>query len=467
MSLSRRNVLGFAAASVAFGGVSRAFGQDATAPQAYRNQVEGYGELQLDPNGLFDLPKGFSYKVISKAGQPMDDGLLTPDRMDGMGCFPAGRGRVALIRNHEVGALDLTRSAFGKDGALAAKLDPAKVFDKANGFPMGGGTSRLIWDVREQRLVAHHLSLAGTAVNCAGGVTPRNTWLTCEETTIKAGKPGALDHGWAFEVPAKGVGLADPAPIKAMGRFRREATATDPRTGIVYQTEDLADGLLYRYLPNDPDKLLAGGRLQALGLKGPALDLRNWKDVAWRQGEWLETVWIDVDEPESPNDDLRVRGAAKGAAKFARGEGLFWGKGEVFITCTSGGPTNLSQVLRYVPSRHEGKPGEKDEPGRLQLFFEPTHPEFMSMADNIAISPWGHLFCCEDKQLGQNQLKAITPDGKIYTVGRNAMKPPATAPVNTELAGVCFSPDGSTLFLNLYYPGSTLAITGPWKSLRA
>ena len=33
-----------------------------------------------------------------------------------------------------------------------------------------------------------------------------------------------------------------------------------------------------------------------------------------------------------------------------------------------------------------------------------------------------------------------------------------------ELAGVCFSPDGTTLFVNIYDPGITLAITGPWPT---
>jgi secreted PhoX family phosphatase len=33
----------------------------------------------------------------------------------------------------------------------------------------------------------------------------------------------------------------------------------------------------------------------------------------------------------------------------------------------------------------------------------------------------------------------------------------------SELAGAVFSPDGSTLFLNIYDPGLTVAITGPWR----
>ena len=38
---------------------------------------------------------------------------------------------------------------------------------------------------------------------------------------------------------------------------------------------------------------------------------------------------------------------------------------------------------------------------------------------------------------------------------------------NTEFAGVCWAPDGRTMFVNLYSPGMTLAVTGPWERFRA
>ena len=34
---------------------------------------------------------------------------------------------------------------------------------------------------------------------------------------------------------------------------------------------------------------------------------------------------------------------------------------------------------------------------------------------------------------------------------------------DSELAGACFSPDGTTLFVNIQRPGMTVAITGPWN----
>ncbi len=62
-----------------------------------------------------------------------------------------------------------------------------------------------------------------------------------------------------------------------MGRFRHEAVAVDPKSGVVYLTEDTPDGLIYRYLPKKLGRLSEGGRLQALALTARAgFDLRNW-----------------------------------------------------------------------------------------------------------------------------------------------------------------------------------------------
>ncbi|WP_395670981.1 alkaline phosphatase PhoX [Phenylobacterium sp.] len=466
MSVHRRSFLALAATSAAFGGLSRAVAQPAG---GYRNEITGYGDLRPDPAGIFDLPDGFSYRVVSRAGEPMDDGFLTPGKLDGMACFPdlEHPDRVILVRNHEQQPSDPAISAYGRDGALAARVPAGLAYDRNRfGRPMDGGTTTVVWDLRRQAVVAQHLSLTGTAVNCAGGRTPRRTWLTCEETELRAGEAGEKDHGWVFEVPSDLRGLADPTPITGMGRFKHEATATDPRTGIVYLTEDFSpgEGLFYRYLPNDPDRLLAGGRLQALGFVGGG-DPRNHADRFWAAGERRQVVWIDLEGVDSRNNDLRHRGEAKGAAMFARGEGIYFGDGELFFTCTSGGPNRFGQILRYRPSPFEGQAGERDAPGEIELFVESADKAVMEMCDNLAVAPNGHLFVCEDKKVGMNMLKAVTPQGQVYTVGRNAEAPGADS--NTELAGVCFSPDGSTLFVNLYLPGLTLAITGPWERLRA
>jgi len=133
------------------------------------------------------------------------------------------------------------------------------------------------------------------------------------------------------------------------------------------------------------------------------------------------------------------------------------------MTATTGGPIQRGQVLRYVPSPAEGTPQEAAQPGRLQHFVESTNEKTMNMADNLAIAPNGHLILCEDNysDTTRNHLKGVTPDGKVYTIARNVFRG------NAELAGAVFSPDGSTLFVNIMFPGITLAITGPWDSVRA
>src|SRR5690606_10860267 len=183
-----------------------------------------------------------------------------------------------------------------------------------------GGTTTLVLDAATLEVEREYRSLAGTIRNCAGGITPWGSWLSCEEDVTRAGEGVGHDHGWVFEVPATAPGLIDPVPVKAMGRFNREAAAVDPETGIVYMTEDRDDGLVYRFIPNTPTKLVNGGKLQALAMDGIA-DSRNWKDAALATGTMRSVRWVDLDNVESPDDDLRLRGAAKGAMLFARGEG--------------------------------------------------------------------------------------------------------------------------------------------------
>ncbi|HEX8225411.1 MAG TPA: alkaline phosphatase PhoX [Allosphingosinicella sp.] len=418
----------------------------------YRNQIVGYGPLRPDPAGLFDLPDGFSYRVLSRFGDRMDDGFRVPNALDGMGAIDLGSGRVALVRNHELNVGGDSSGPTGGDSALAARIG-AKAYDRQAGLPHPGGTSTIVYDYAAQRVVSSYLSLAGTIRNCAGGVTPWGSWLSCEETL----HVGDLAHGYVFEVPGDSNGLVDPVPLKAMGRFNHEAALVDPASGIAYLTEDRDDGLFYRFLPAAPGRLAQGGRLQALGFVDGLVDTRNRTSRELPEGSWRAVRWIDLDGVDSSSDDLRLRGRAKGAAVFARGEGIHLGTRELYFTCTSGGSARLGQIMRYAPSALEGQAGEAP---RLQLFSESADGKLFAFVDNIAVAPWNHLILCEDKAEAQpvNHLKAATPSGQIYTIGRNAISA-------GELAGPCFSPDGAAMFLNIYNPGTTLAITGPWRQI--
>ena len=443
----------------------------AAGPVASVNQVEGYGPLIPDPARLIDLPEGFSYRVISRLGNIMDDGLPVPDNADGMGAFAMPDGRIALVRNHELRA----SGRKPDEGVLSAMGDAYRAYDKNDkGETLPGGTSTLIYNPATGAVEAEYMSLLGTIRNCAGGVTPWGSWLTCEEDVTRAGDKVGVDHGYIFEVPADHKGLVDPVPLKAMGRFNHEAAAVDPDTGIVYLTEDRDDSLFYRFIPTTPGKLVDGGRLQALQILGVE-DSRNWDSLSIVQGQWVSTRWIDLDDVEAPNgDDLRIRGAAKGATLFARGEGIVQGtdplgKPEFYFTCTSGGADKHGQIFRYVPIVGGDTIGESYPGGpimlsglpdqNLQLFFETPDRSVYSFGDNLTVAPNGDLLVCEDgyEDIVANYLRGITPEGKAYAFGM--------VRVQSETAGICFSPDGKTMFLNVFSPTMTLAITGPFADV--
>ena len=416
--------------------------------------------LSNDPEAYLDLPPGFSYRVISRVGTNMSDGFLVPGRPDGMGTFQREDGKVIIVRNHENSPESLADSPFGPANEKLSAIDPTHLFDPGKGeLPGIGGTTTLVFDEESGEVSEEFLSLAGTYRNCAGGVTPWGSWLTCEEDVTRAnGRPTEQNHGFVFEVPAFSTGLTKPIPLKAMGRFNHEAVAVDPKSGIVYLTEDCHDGLIYRFIPNTPGKLQEGGELQALVIQEQAsLDTRNWEEPLMREGQSWAVSWLTLDNVEAPKDDLRLRGFKAGAARFARGEGIWMGEGELYFACTNGGPDKFGQIFRYTLSPHEGTSREMKKPGHLELFMESHDKTVLHMCDNLTIAPNGDIFVCEDN--GKlNRIHHISKEGQItpFAINRSS---------DSEFAGVVFSPSGKTLFVNIQENGETLAITGPWEDI--
>ncbi len=479
MYLTRRHFLKNAsAAAIALGGW-RSLELHA---QAYtRDPVYGIdkvGKLLADPAGILNLPRGFSYKIIARIGDLMSDGLRMPGAPDGMAAFPlAGdAAQCVLVRNHELASIGKEEGAYQGNATLAMRAKGI-AYDYYGGLPVNGGTTTLVYNHRSQQIERSHLSLVGTARNCAGGATPWGSWLTCEETLVGKQQGYGRAHGFVFEVPASGTGLVEAIPLKDMGRFMHEAAAVDSTTGIIYLSEDDERGLFYRFLPHKPGELLQGGRLQALAIRGwPKADTRNWPEViqgaraqqiAVRQR--FECEWVELDGVTAPDGDLNRRGHAKGAAIFARGEGLAFAlrpdrTREIMLAATGGGALKIGQVWRYQPSLYEGTAREAEQPGTIELLYETRDRAVLESCDNLAVAPWGDLIICEDSYSDLpdtvNYLRGLTPDGRIYTLAMNAH------PDKGEFCGACFSPDGSTLFVNIQRPGLTLAVTGPWKQLR-
>jgi secreted PhoX family phosphatase len=418
----------------------------------------GYGPLKKDSKKVLDLPKDFSYKIISKAGDKMDDGFYVPHLPDGMTAFPGPDGLTIILRNQEIrfGNPEWV-GAFKGEKKLWEKLDKELIYDtKPDGQPLPGAVTTMVYDTQKKKALSQHLSLVGTISNCSGGPTPWGTWITCEENCENSGDMCLLNHGYAFEIPVSTEPrIIKQVPLSPMGRFTREGIAVDPKSNAIYQTEDKTDCLFYRFLPNKSGVLTEGGRLQCLAVIGkPKLDTRNWKVQRIPPGQAFDAYWIDLDNPDSDEDDLRLRGHEKGAALFASAEGIFYRDGAVYFSCTNGGIEAKGQIWRYLPSPYEGTEEEKGTPGKLELFVEPNDPEILDHPDQLTVAPWGDVFVCEDGD-GEQFLVGITQERQFYKFARNVLN-------ESELSGVCFSPDETTMFVNNLESGLTFAITGPW-----
>jgi secreted PhoX family phosphatase len=111
----------------------------------------GFGQLLPDPEEILDLPKGFSYQIISRSGKKMTDGFFLPELPDCMAAFPGPNGLTILVRNHEINFKALDRQgAFGKNNHLLDRLPKEMLYDPgANGYPCLGGTTTLIYDTKK------------------------------------------------------------------------------------------------------------------------------------------------------------------------------------------------------------------------------------------------------------------------------------------------------------------------------
>lgn len=434
-----------------------------TAPQFHR-QLGSLFPVNDQTTGLplLKLPKGFRYHSFSWARETLGDGHAVPGACDGMGVVADEDGIVTLIRNHEL------------RGSSAPLGDPQKAWDVT-----GGGTTTLKFDTHNERLQDSRISLSGTLNNCAGGVTPWGTWLSCEEGPLtpelmhhgieNRQKRWQIDnaqksHGYVFEVHPDGE--SNPQPIIPMGQFYHEATAIDPTSGVVYMTEDQAPHAgLYRYLPNVPGDLHAGGKLQMLKVDGHR-ELTGSVPL----NTPMTCDWVDIVNPEQghtpgTHDCAGVvsQGLAEGGTAFISLEGCVFHEGSVYFTSKAGGGAGAGQVFRLDITSNS-----------LVLIFEATQRNGFSGPDNIIVSPRGSLMICEDR-LGlftEGQILAgLDSNGNLFAFCQSNPDLKASygghdlheTSVKSEWAGVCFSADGQWMFANLYSPGVTLAITGPWE----
>lgn len=433
-----------------------------------RPWAAGYGPLQPTADlatglPLLALPEGFEYMSFGWTGQTMDDGRPTPTDHDGMAVVARRGFKIALVRNHELSA-----------GEGSPAQVPGGVYNP-NEF---GGTTNLIFDLKRGEFVESYTSLGGTIRNCAGGPTPWDSWISCEETFHDFGnRSDGFNHGYVFDVP--GFGISNGQPIRAAGRFSHEAVAVDPWTGVIYETEDANPSAFYKYVqpgagePNwrggrDRDELLRdGGQLFAMVVDGVSRkDLRGSFDI----GDTFDVSWQPVADPEGQNG--RAFDSAPDAAVFSRGEGCWEDKGLIYFVSTDGGDAGLGQVWVYNPRTET-----------VSLVYESTSATELDGPDNIAVSPRGGIILCEDGGSNPKRLIGLSQRGEIFPFAENliVLEPgdidvidarfPGTkagfwdSPVDDyrgqEWAGATFH--GDWLFANVQSPGVTFAIRGPWR----
>jgi secreted PhoX family phosphatase len=379
------------------------------------------------------------------ATSPADDfGDLLPADANGLMLPPGFSSRIVATSGKTVGATKYLWHANPDGGAIFATPDSGWIYvsNKESAFGWGGASA--IRFRADGSIVDAYSILRKTSRNCAGGSTPWNTWLSCEET--EAGQVYECDP---FKPGSQGRVIA------GLGTFRHEAAAVDLIHKTVYLTEDQPNGLLYRFTPNRyPD--LQTGILEAAEI----LDKDNLGPIA--PGQKRALAWHRIANPNPAKggghdlsklsvDQLATRFQAPGATVFNGGEGC-WIRGSQVYFATKG--DNRVWVLD----------SDRD---RIEIVYDLAthdHPEqsepTLSNVDNVFASKTGDVYVAEDP--GRLQIVALTAAGNVRPVLR------LTGRFFTELTGPAISPDGSRLYFSSQRnPGTTYEVQGPFSGASA
>ena len=380
MIRTRREVIGAAAGGVAAMTLGAAFWDElfGSASSAGLRPGRGYGPRQAPDSLGIRLPDGFHAKVVARGGERVaGTGYEWHAASDGAATFPLPDGGWILVSNSET--LDGGASAirFHGDGRVA---DAYRI-------------------------------LGGTSQNCSGGGTPWGTWLSCEE----------VEDGLVWECDP--TGRRDPVSHPAMGVFKHEAAAVDPRGRCVYLTEDLIDGRFYRYTPARWPKL-ADGLLEVATVSGGG-----------------RVTWTEVPDPSARHKAIRRQ--VPGGTPLERGEGI-WRDGRTVYVAT----TADHRVHAYDIDRE-----------RMRVIYDglASRSAPLMRVDQLTANRAGEVFVCEDIVTEEIDIGVIERSGRVSRF-LSVTGPEHT---NSELTGACFDPSGARMYFASQRAGGSDGLAGP------
>lgn len=393
-------------------------------PPVKKSPFSEFSELQAaDANGVM-LPKGFSSRIVAQSGAIAAGSYAWHGAPDGGACYPSGDGGWIYVSNSEMGK-------------------------------GGGGVGALRFDANGTLLDSYPI-LKNTSTNCAGGPTPWNTWLSCEEH--------ASGMVWECD-PAKPWVDATSAPsLPALGLFAHEAVCVDPVHKVLYLTEDASLGRLYRFVCDEGDwpagaerAAMKSGRLQVLKVKDIASDIDLADPAKPYPADFskpLPVEWLDVVNPEKPQVDvrasLRTAGLTPPGAGFKKAEGIWFFAGIVYFV------TSYNAHIWAYDTQNQ----------TLEVIYDGMNKDAATHSinepDNLTISALGDILVAEDAgnlEIGVLRMDLGTSQALVRLVGHD----------DSEVVGPALSPDGKRLYFSSQRgtkgAGITFEITLPFAAL--
>ena len=473
----------------------------------FKKKVSGLNFTPIKPSDKDDivLPKGYKYDVVAAYGDVINEkGDTFGFNCDFTEYFPieGSSNRGLLWVNHEYSS-DLF--VQGKPAGLDGKYTPDQikqmlyvqggsiievVGDKKGGWKMDATSkyARRVSGLTKFKLTGPASGLAsevtGTFANCSGGKTLWNTVLSAEENYEETAKDAGLDpthYGYIIEVDPFDVDDKTFAVRKhtALGRFNHENAAMGiAKSGqvVVYMGDDKKDACVYKYVSNgtfDKSKgkensaLLTDGKLYVANMGSGTWVELSIKNVTEAAAKAKNQAALDKFKTQADVSVYTHEAALLvGGTKTDRPEDVEINPidGAIYIAHTNNDSHGNfhGHITRFIEEGNDLGSEKFD----FEIFAAGGKQSGFSAPDNLTFDTHGNLWTVTDissSKLNGGIYKHFKNNGLfvIPTIPYKNVKEDevgeafqfASAPLEAEMTGPCFTPDETTLFLAVQHPG--------------